>query len=130
MRNLIMTALFAVFVLGGSTGASLARHFHAPRIPTGCLPGSIKARLSEIRKKFGPITIISTYRPGARIAGTGHRSKHADCRAVDFKLKNKLKAWRWLNKVHNGGLGIYHGKCNHLHIDNGPRARWNRGYCG
>ena len=98
--------------------------------PTACLPGSIKARLAQIRQKFGPIKIISTLRRGARIAGSGHRSKHADCRAVDFKVSNKWAVYRWLNKVHNGGLGIYNGHCNHIHIDNGPRARWNRNHCG
>ena len=125
MRNVILTVLFAFLMLAGTSQFSMAgRH------PTSCLPASIKARLNQIRKKFGPVQIISTLRRGARIAGTGRRSKHADCRAVDFKVKNKQKVWRWLNKVHDGGVGIYHGTCSHLHIDNGHRARWNRNYCG
>ncbi len=125
MRNMILTALCALLLLGGN-----AQQSQAGRHPTGCLPGIIKQRLAEVRKKFGPVTIISTMRRGARISGTGRRSKHADCRAVDFKVKNKMKAWRWLNKNHNGGVGLYHGRCSHIHIDNGHRARWNRNYCG
>ena len=125
MRNLILTALMALIVLGGTTERS-----QAGRQTTSCLPPIIKQRLNQIRKKFGPVKIISTIRRGARIAGTGRRSKHADCRAVDFKVRNKVKAWRWLNKIHNGGVGIYHGKCSHIHIDNGHRARWNRNDCG
>ena len=125
MRNVILTGLFALVVLGWTAESS-----QAGRRPTGCLPSVIKHRLAQVRKKFGPVTIISTIRRGARIAGTGRRSKHADCRAVDFKVRNKMKAWRWLNKNHKGGVGLYHGKCSHIHIDNGPRARWNRNYCG
>lgn len=125
MRKLIMTLMLAFVITGGTVGAS-----RAGRIPTGCLPSVLKQRLAEIRRKFGPVTIISTIRRGARIAGTGRRSKHADCRAVDFKIRNRMKVWRWLNRVHKGGLGLYHGPCKHIHIDNGHRARWNRGYCG
>ncbi len=125
MRNVIMTGLFALVVLGWTTDSS-----QAGRKPTGCLPSIVKQRLAQVRKKFGHITIISTKRSGARIAGSGRRSKHADCRAVDFKVRNKMKVYRWLNKNHNGGVGVYHGRCAHIHIDNGPRARWNRNYCG
>ncbi len=125
MRVLILTGLFALVVLSWTVEQS-----QAGRHPTGCLPGVIKSRLAEIRKKFGPVTIISTMRRGARISGSGRRSKHADCRAVDFKVKNKMKVYRWLNKIHNGGVGLYHGPCSHIHIDNGSRTRWNRNYCG
>lgn len=122
---MFLAVLAILFVLGG-TGS----YAEAGRLKTSCLPASIKQRLAQIRKKFGPVRIISTRRRGARIAGTGRRSKHADCRAVDFKVKNRIRVWRWLKKVHKGGLGLYHGRCSHIHIDNGPRARWNRRYCG
>jgi uncharacterized protein YcbK (DUF882 family) len=125
--RIILSFLF-IFLLVMSSGGMVDQAQAGPT--TRCLPASIKARLAQIRKKFGPIRIISTYRRGARIAGTGRRSKHADCRAVDFKVRNKMAVYRWLNKVHNGGLGVYHGRCSHIHIDNGHRARWNRGYCG
>ncbi len=125
MRNLILTGLFAFVVLGWNVESS-----QAGSRSISCLPSAVKQRLAQVRKKFGPVTIVSTRRGGARIAGTGRRSKHADCRAVDFKIKNKMRAWRWLNKNHNGGVGLYHGKCSHIHIDNGARARWNRSYCG
>jgi len=125
MRNVILTGLFVFVMLAWTTDRS-----EAGRHVTSCLPSAVKQRLAQVRKKFGPITIISTVRRGARIAGSGRRSKHADCRAVDFKVKNKMKVWRWLNRNHKGGAGLYHGKCSHIHIDNGPRARWNRSYCG
>jgi uncharacterized protein YcbK (DUF882 family) len=125
LRNLVLTGLFALVVLGWTSEPS-----QAGRQTTSCLPSILKKRLAQIRKKFGRVTIISTIRRGARIAGTGRRSKHADCRAVDFKVRNKMKVWRWLNKIHKGGVGVYHGSCSHIHIDNGHRARWNRNYCG
>ncbi len=91
---------------------------------TSCLPKSLKVRLAQIRKKFGPIKIISTLRKGARMKSSGRPSKHASCRAVDFKVKNKAKVFAWLKKIHKGGIGLYYGKCSHIHIDNGYPVRW------
>ena len=94
---------------------------------SGCLPGSIKATLNAIRAKFGPVSIVSTFRRGARIAGTGHMSYHASCRAVDFHPpKGKYNAvLAYLQKTHSGGLGTYSCGMHHLHIDNGPRVRFH-----
>ncbi len=96
---------------------------------TNCLPSSLKSRLSQLSAKFGGLKVISTYRKGARIRGTGRRSKHASCKAVDFKINNKWAAYRWLAKNHNGGVGVYSGKCSHIHIDVGGRARWQKKGC-
>lgn len=92
-----------------------------------CLPSPLKATLNVVKKKFGRVRIASTYRKNARIAKTGRRSLHASCRAVDFYVprKNYWKAARWLKKNHSGGVGTYSGKHNHIHIDNGRRARWH-----
>lgn len=93
----------------------------------GCLPGSIKATLNAIRSKFGPVTIVSTFRRGARIAGSGRASLHASCRAVDFHPpKGKYKTvLAYLQKTHSGGLGTYSCGMHHLHIDNGPKVRFH-----
>jgi hypothetical protein len=91
-----------------------------------CLPQSVKAKLSEIERRFGKVKIISAFRKGARIAGSGHPSHHAACRAVDFNVaRNQPAAARWLKQTHNGGVGTYSGRFNHIHIDNGRRARWH-----
>lgn len=94
---------------------------------TGCLPGIIKSRLHQIRKKFGKIRVVSTHRPGARIAGSGKRSYHASCRAVDFHPpRGKYRAVvNWLKKVHKGGVGTYSCGMHHIHLDNGPRVRFH-----
>lgn len=93
----------------------------------GCLPASLKATLANIRAKFGPVTIVSTFRRGARIAGSGHMSYHASCRAVDFHPpKGKYGAvLAYLQKTHPGGLGTYSCGMHHLHIDNGPKVRFH-----
>ncbi|MFV0296528.1 MAG: YcbK family protein [Hyphomicrobiaceae bacterium] len=93
---------------------------------TSCLPASLKARLAQIRRKFGPIQILSTYRRGARMPN-GHKSFHASCRAVDFNPpRGKYRqVANWLKKIHNGGVGTYSCGMHHIHIDNGPRVRFH-----
>lgn len=94
---------------------------------TSCLPGSVKAKLTQIRAKFGPVSIVSTHRPGARIAGSGKRSYHASCRAVDFHPpRGKYRqVVAWLKSNHSGGVGTYSCGMHHVHIDNGPRVRFH-----
>ena len=107
-----------IIMLAGST----------PSSAQGCLPGSLQRTLSEIRAKFGPVRIISTFRRGAIIAGSGRRSLHASCRAVDFYAPAGKRAAviAWLRSNHSGGLGVYGCKMSHLHIDNGGRYSWNK----
>jgi hypothetical protein len=95
---------------------------------SGCLPGVLKQRLAQIRKKFGQVKIVSTFRRGARIRGSGKPSFHASCRAVDFHPpRGKYAAVaRWLKANHGGGVGTYSCRMNHIHIDNGPRVRFHK----
>lgn len=76
---------------------------------SSCLPGVLKKRLAQIRARFGRVRLISTYRRGARIAGSGRRSFHASCRAVDFHApRGKYRAVvAWLKRNHFGGVGTY-----------------------
>lgn len=93
-----------------------------------CLPGVLKQRLAQIRSKFGAVRIVSTYRRGARIRGTGRPSLHASCRAVDFippRGKYRQVA-NWLKANHGGGVGTYSCRMRHIHIDNGPRVRFHK----
>ena len=99
----------------------------APTNSESCLPGDLRQKLNQVRARFGSISVVSSYRPGARIAGSGRVSLHASCRAVDFRPNgaslNQVAAW--LRQNHHGGLGIY--PCmNHIHIDNGPSVQWTR----
>ncbi len=92
---------------------------------TACLPYQIKAALEKANQACG-ITVISTHRPGARIAGTGHQSMHATCRAADFTTRNPpcviqaLADWR-------GKLSTDYHRVRHFHIDDGSYARFAHG---
>ena len=126
MRVLFIVLTFALLFSVIDHNAVEARRYS---VSTKCLPPVLKKRLSEIKRKFGPIKIISTFRKNARIRRSGRRSKHASCRAVDFKVRNKRQVYRWLAKVHRGGVGIYFGRCSHIHIDNGVKYRWASKAC-
>lgn len=93
-----------------------------------CMPGSLRSVLGQIRAKFGPVSVVSTHRPGARIAGSGKASYHASCRAVDFHPpRGKYGAvLAWLKANHGGGIGTYSCSMHHIHIDTGPRVRWHK----
>lgn len=92
------------------------------------MPGALAATLNQIRSKFGPVQVISTHRPGARIAGSGRMSYHASCRAVDFHPpRGKYQqVVNWLRANHRGGLGTYSCGMSHIHIDTGPRVRFHK----
>ena len=115
-------AFALTFVLFAGATASSAQ------TSTSCLPASVKSTLNQIRAKFGPVRIVSTFRRGAVIAGTGRRSLHASCRAVDFHAPAGKRAAviAWLRANHKGGLGIYSCGMSHLHIDNGGHYTWNK----
>ncbi len=117
LAAIVMLAVLSVTVTTPATKAYAA----------GCLPATLKSKLSQIRAKFGPVSIVSTHRRGARIAGSGKRSYHASCRAVDFHPpKGKYRqVVAWLKANHAGGVGTYSCGMHHVHIDNGPRVRFH-----
>ena len=87
-----------------------------------CLTAAARALLGRIEERFGEMRIVSTCRPGARIAGTGRPSKHASGDAVDFdagERKEQVIAWLVENH-HDGGTMTYAGM-DHVHVDIGPR---------
>lgn len=118
----IALAVFLVSSVAGA-GSAEARGAHAG---TSCLPAVLNTRLSQIRSKFGPISVISTHRPGARINGGRRPSFHASCRAADFiPSRNYREIVNWLHANHDGGVGTYGCGHRHIHIDNGPRVRFH-----
>jgi hypothetical protein len=96
----------------GSGGAGTSRT---------CLTAPTRALLGRIEAQFGRVQIISTCRPGAVIAGTGRRSKHASGQAVDFNAPagKKGAVVQWLIANHkSGGTMTYRGM-SHIHVDIG-----------
>ena len=120
--RLVAGALAMTIILFAGASPSAAQS------STRCLPGSIQSTLNKIRQKFGPVRIVSTFRRGAIIAGSGRRSLHASCRAVDFHAPagKRSAVIAWLRSNHRGGLGIYSCGMSHLHIDNGGGYTWNK----
>ena len=94
-----------------SGGASVSR---------ACLTGQTRALLDRVEAKFGRVEIVSTCRPGAVIAGTGHASMHRYGRAVDFVAQpgRKAEIVRWLAANNSGGTMTY-AHMNHIHMDTG-----------
>jgi hypothetical protein len=86
-----------------------------------CLRPEAQALLARIEAQFGPVRVVSTCRPGARIAGTGKISKHATGQAVDFNAPNGRKAEivRWLAANHRSGGTMTYARMGHVHVDIG-----------
>lgn len=79
-----------------------------------CLPALIRDALAQVRAACGPVAVISTLRPHARIP-TGHRSLHAACRAADFRVSNYACAYRALASWRYG-LSLDGARMRHIHI--------------
>lgn len=88
----------------------------------GCLTSAARALLGRIEAQFGAVQVISTCRPGARIAGSGKPSKHASGNAVDFNAGGRKAAIvNWLRANHHSGGTMTYARMNHIHVDIGPR---------
>lgn len=88
----------------------------------GCLTSAARGLLGRIEAQFGKMQIISTCRPGARIAGTGRISKHASGNAIDFNAGSRKGAVvRWLIANHKRGGTMTYSGMSHVHVDIGPR---------
>lgn len=96
-------------------------HRHAGT-STACLTPDARNLLARIRAQFGNVEIVSTCRPGAKIAGTNYPSKHASGQAIDFRVPGrKAEVVRWLiAHDHMGGIMTY-SDMDHIHVDVGPR---------
>ncbi len=87
-----------------------------------CLTPAARALLGRIEAQFGKVQVISTCRPGARIAGTGRISRHASGNAVDFNVNGKkAQVVRWLIANHRSGGTMTYAGMSHIHVDIGPR---------
>lgn len=104
------------------------KHKHAKRKHSGgasiaCLQPSTKALWAKVVSYWGPMRVVSTCRPGAKIRGTNRTSRHAHGHAIDFYApKGKKKAVvQWLIKNHTSGGTMTYRNMGHIHIDIGPR---------
>ena len=85
-----------------------------------CLTGDARALLNSIENHFGRVEIVSTCRPGARIATSGRPSKHASGEAIDFRVPGKKKqVVQWLINNHGDGGTMTYSDMDHIHVDVG-----------
>jgi len=85
-----------------------------------CLKPAARELLDRIEGEFGPVQIVSTCRPGARIAGSGRTSKHASGEAIDFDAgSRKGNVVRWLIANHTSGGTMTYNDMSHIHVDIG-----------
>jgi hypothetical protein len=87
--------------------------------------------LNRVEATFGPVQVISTCRPGAVVAGTGHPSQHRYGRAVDFNAPPGKKAAivAWLAANNTGGTMTY-AHMGHIHMDTAARHFVSLGSAG
>lgn len=105
-------------------GSRVHRHSRASdasgETSRSCLTSEARALLRRIENQFGNVEIVSTCRPGARIAASGRPSKHASGEAIDFLVRGrKGEVVRWLSEHHSGGTMTY-SDMDHIHVDVGP----------
>lgn len=108
-----------------SSARSITKHARSASSGTSraCLSGPARALLGRIEAQFGSVQIISTCRPGARIAGTGKVSRHASGNAIDFAVSGGKKAQvvKWLIANHRSGGVMTYRDMSHIHVDIGSR---------
>jgi hypothetical protein len=101
-----------------SAGGAVARKAGGG-LRKGPTPAAL-ALLDRIETQFGPVNVISGYRPGARIAGTGRISRHASGNAIDFEAGSRKGAIvQWLIANHKSGGTMTYADMSHIHVDIG-----------
>jgi hypothetical protein len=95
------------------------------RAPIGGLPGQVKSALRRVQDRCRGFAVVSTFRRGARVAGTRRRSLHADFKAADFKVDNYACAYKALAGWRHG-ISTDAWNVNHIHISYSPSRREGR----
>ena len=119
----VWTAVALVTASSWLTGIAEAGRSHSSKggsASRSCLTSSARTLLSRIEQKFGRMQLVSTCRPGARIAGTGRTSRHASGNAIDFHAGGRKGAVvQWLIANHRGGGTMTYARMSHIHVDVG-----------
>lgn len=137
MRNSYRFAFAGVLLLSMPVAANAksyngdgnrARHHSANRSVSegsggtsrSCLTSEARDILNRIEKRFGHVEIVSTCRPGAKIATSGRPSKHASGQAIDFRVSGrKSEVVKWLIANHSDGGTMTYNDMDHIHVDVG-----------
>jgi uncharacterized protein YcbK (DUF882 family) len=94
--------------------------------PTNCVPGNLREVVASVAAKFGSVSVESTHRNRSRNwrAGGARQSLHLSCRAIDFRVRTRVRGVMTYLRSHPqvGGLKMYRNGI--IHIDNGERRSW------
>lgn len=104
----------SIFILA----TSLVVATEAQAQSTNCTPSHLVSALRQVEAQCGSAKIVSSYRRGATIRGTGRTSQHAFCNgtngAIDAVFSNRACALSALRKTRYTILT--YGYSNHIHI--------------
>jgi uncharacterized protein YcbK (DUF882 family) len=120
MRKMTILAATIGTLFATSQVDARGYHHHAGGPVVSCFPPQLRAAISQLQSRIGPIQITSGYR-------LSRHSFHGKCMAVDFRplyvsRGTAVAAMRSIPGV--GGIGTYHGK-GILHMDIRPyRISW------
>src|SRR5262245_32456933 len=118
MTKRIRSAVIAVAILTAGSCMVLEAEARSSGTSRSCLTAPAQNLLSRIEQKFGRMQIVSTCRPGARIAGSGRISRHASGNAIDFEAGRKKGAViQWLLANHHRGGTMTYPDMSHIHVD-------------
>jgi hypothetical protein len=84
-------------------------------VDTSGLPGPLVVILDKIKVECPGFKIISTYRPGAVVAGTNRTSLHALWKAADFEVDKWTCAFKQLAGF-PGGVSTDPTRVHHIHV--------------
>ena len=92
------------------------------RISLAGLPAGLVRALNKVERACDGFRVISTFRPGARVAGSGRTSLHALHKAADFVVSRWRCAYAALRGF-PGGLSIDPARVHHIHASYWPGGR-------
>jgi len=105
-----------------SRGASknIFRAYQAVNGSRSCLTGATASILNQLEARVGKVSIVSTCRSGATIAGTRRPSYHRYGMAVDFHTPNKSAAIAFLKT--QPVLIMTYSNMGHIHFNTGQKG--------
>jgi hypothetical protein len=94
--------------------------------PSWCLPWRLKRVLRQVARKYGDVTVHSTYRSWwhNRKVGGARRSMHRRCKAADFTVNGNMRAAYRFVARHPSVGGYKRYASGHIHIDTGAKRTW------
>jgi hypothetical protein len=99
-------------------------------VPTGCLPESLRAVLSDLQARFGPVEVIATTHltTDNHSRGSTRDKLHQSCKAVDIRTaRDPREVLAYLkSRPEVGGINSYRNRVVHFDLNANYRAAGGR----